>query len=140
MKYKLISYLKQIIGKTKNMKNSPKTIKIDGDEYVRKEDYTPAEELDGMKYVIVRGDRSGVFAGYLEKQKGQEVILLNARRIWYWDGASSLSQLAEEGTSKPENCKFPCEMKKVQILDVIEIIECTEKARLSIKDVKIWKQ
>lgn len=119
--------------------NDTKVIKIDDVEYIRKDEYEPAEELDGKEYVIIRGEKSGVFAGYLESKKNNEVVLLNARRIWYWDGASSLSQLAMEGTSKPENCKFPCEVKKIRILDVIEIIECTEKARQSIKSVNVWK-
>lgn len=37
------------------------------------------------EYVIVRGDRSGVFAGNIVERNGQEVKLKNCRRIWYWD-------------------------------------------------------
>ena len=88
------------------MKDSPKRIKIDNVEYVPATSIK-AEKFDGMEYVIVRTYSAGVFAGYLEKRNGQEVILRQARRIWYWDGAASLSQLAEEGTKRPENCKFP---------------------------------
>ena len=112
---------------------------IDGKTYVPKDTYEPAEKLDGLEYIIVRGQNSGVFAGYLKSRNNQEVILLNARRIWYWSGASSLSQLAMEGTSDPSNCKFPCEVKKVQILDAIEVLDCTEVARESIKSVNVWK-
>ena len=122
------------------MKTKIGEITIDGQVYVPKNEYISAEKLDGLDYVIVRGDRSGVFAGYLKSRKDREVILLNARRIWYWDGASSLSELAEEGTSKPENCKFPCEVKRIQILDAIEVLDCSEKSRLSIKEVAIWTQ
>ena len=92
------------------------------------------------KNVIVRTYSAGVFSGYLAKKDGQEVILNNARRIWYWDGAASLSQLAMEGTSKPENCKFPCEVAEITLMQVIEIIPCTNKAIKSIKGVKVWKQ
>lgn len=49
---------------------------------------------DYMKYVIVRTYTAGAFAGELESRNGREVVLLNARRIWYWSGAASLSQLA----------------------------------------------
>ena len=56
------------------------------------------------KYVIVRTYSAGVFAGNLESKQKDEVVLSNARRIWYWDGAATLSQLAMEGTQKPENC------------------------------------
>ena len=111
---------------------------IDGQVYVPKNSYQKAEKLDGMEYVIVRGDRSGVFAGYLESRKEREVILRQARRIWYWDGANSISQLAEDGTSKPDTCKFPKAVNKIQILDVIEVIDCTKTAMESIQSVKVW--
>jgi hypothetical protein len=91
-----------------------------------------------MKYVIVRTYSAGVFAGELESKNGQEVVLKNARRLWYWDGAASLSQLAMEGTSKPENCKFPCEVERVELLQAIEILDVTDKAKKSIKSVEIW--
>ena len=117
------------------------TIKIDDVEYVRKESINkPAESLNGMPYVIVRTYSAGVFAGFLEKRDGQEVVMRQARRIWYWDGAASLSQLATEGTSKPQNCKFPCAVDRVELLQAIEIINCTEKAKKSIGEVSIWKQ
>lgn len=92
------------------------------------------------KYVIVRTYSAGVFAGELESRKGQEVVLRNARRIWYWDGAASLSQLAVDGTSKPENCKFPCAVDRVELLQAIEILDVTPKARSSIEGVQVWKE
>lgn len=88
--------------------------------------------------VIVRGDRSGVFYGEFVKREGQEVELKNCRRLWYWDGANSISELAEKGTKKPNNCKFTVTVDKIEILDVIEIIECTDKAIKSIEGVNIW--
>ncbi len=93
-----------------------------------------------MKYVIVRTYSAGVFAGELEARNGKEVILRNVRRLWYWDGAASLSQLAMEGTSKPDNCKFPCEVDRIELLEAIEILDVTDKAKASIKSVKIWKE
>jgi len=89
-------------------------------------------------YVIVRTYSAGVFAGEFVSRKGQEVILKNARRIWYWSGAASLSQLAMEGTSKPNECKFPCEVSEVELLQAIEIINVTNKAKESIKGVPVW--
>lgn len=91
-----------------------------------------------MRYVIVRTTSAGVFAGEFESRNGREVVLRNARRIWYWDGAASLSQLAMEGTCKPNECKFPCEVGKVELLEATEILDVTEKARKSIKSVPIW--
>lgn len=92
----------------------------------------------GIK-VIVRGDRSGVFFGTLEERNGQEVTLSNCRRIWYWDGAASISQLAVDGTSKPEECKFTVVVSEILILDAVEIIACTDRAIKSIESVRIWK-
>jgi len=97
-------------------------------------------ESEGQKYVIVRTYSAGVFAGYIESRNGQEVVMRNARRIWYWSGASSLSQLAEEGTKDPDNCKFPCEVDRVELLQVIEILDVTARAEVSIKGVKVWYQ
>ena len=120
---------------------NPKTIKIDEVEYVRMDSIeAKAESLNGMDYVIIRGDRSGVFAGYLESRKDREVIIRECRRLWYWDGASSLSQLSVDGVSKPGTCKFPVAVEKAEILDVIEVIPATEKARKSIECVGVWKQ
>ena len=68
------------------------------------------------KYVIVRTYSAGVFAGTLVSRTGQEVVLRNARRLWFWSGAASLSQLAMEGTQDPANCKFPCEVECVELL------------------------
>jgi hypothetical protein len=100
----------------------------------------PPRSKNFLKYVIVRTYSAGVFAGELESRKGQEVVLLNARRLWYWKGAASLSQLATDGTSCPSECKFPCEVSKVELLQAIEIIDVTDKAKASIKGVPTWQQ
>lgn len=92
------------------------------------------------KFVIVRTYSAGVFAGYFESRIGQEVVLRNARRIWYWKGAASLSQLAMEGTKCPKECKFPCSVSRVELLQAIEILDCTEEARISIEGVPVWEE
>ena len=99
-----------------------------------------AKPRDGMKYCIVRTYSAGVFAGYLEKKEGKEVVVRDARRIWSWAGAATLSQLSIDGTADPGNCKFPEAVNSVILTEAVEIIECTEVARLSIKGVKIWKK
>lgn len=115
-------------------------IVIDGVTYVPEGSVqTPAKSVKGMKYVIVRTYSAGVFAGYLKKREGREAELLNVRRLWYWDGAASLSQLAVDGVSKPENCKFPTELPSIELTEVIEVIPCSEKAKTSIDSVPVWK-
>lgn len=92
------------------------------------------------KKVIVRGDMSGVFFGILTEKDGREVKLEKCRRLWYWDGAASISQLAVDGTSNPVECKFTVTVDEIEILDAIEIIPCTKKAIKSIEGVKEWKR
>lgn len=90
-------------------------------------------------YVIVRTYSAGVHAGYLESLDGKEATLKNSRRLWYWDGAASLSQLAVDGVSKPENCKFAVTLPLLILTEAIEIIPCTEKAKVCIEGIKEWK-
>lgn len=122
----------------------PKTeIEIDGEKYVLASSvkaFEPAKTVKGLKYVIARTYSAGVFAGYLKERKGKEATLLNARRIWYWAGAASLSQLAIDGTSKPKECKFPTEVPEVLLTEVIEVLPVSEKARKSIAEVVEWKE
>lgn len=98
-----------------------------------------AVNTDGLKYCIVRSARAGVHAGWVSKRNGMEVTVLCARRLWYWSGAASLSQLAVDGVSNPDGCKFPCEVSSVDVTEAIEVIPCTEKARKSIAEVPIWR-
>ena len=91
------------------------------------------------KKVIVRADRAGVFYGTLKEKEGNEVILTRCRRLWYWDGARSISQLAIDGTNKPSSCKFTDYVAEIVVLGVIEIIPCSEKSINSIESVSVWK-
>jgi hypothetical protein len=92
------------------------------------------------KFVIARTYSAGVFAGNLDSRVGQEVVLTNARRLWYWSGANSLSQLAVTGTSDPKNCKFPVAVPRVELLQVIEILDVTPEGESSIKAVPVWQK
>ena len=92
------------------------------------------------KYYIVRGDRSGVFFGNIKERNGREVEMENVRRLWYWEGACSLSELAQKGTTEPDDCKFSVTVDECLILDAIEILTCTKEAINSIKGVKEWKK
>ena len=91
------------------------------------------------KYYMVRSYSAGVFMGKIKSRKGKEAVLTDARRIWYWSGAASLSQLATEGTSNPSGCKFPCSVPQVTLTEVIELIPMTAKAKQSIDGVPVWK-
>lgn len=115
-----------------------KEIVVDGVKYIPSSEAGKADKLDGLEYKVVRTYSAGVFAGYLESENGQEVILRKARRLWYWSGAASLSQLAEDGVKNISDCKFPKEVSRVKLLQAIEILDCTKKAQESIASVPEW--
>lgn len=92
------------------------------------------------RYYIIRCDRAGVFAANIKERSGDEAVLTNCRRLWYWDGAASLSQLATDGVTAPRNCKFTVAVPEMTVLGVIEIIPCSNEAEKIIKAVPEWKR
>ena len=91
-------------------------------------------------YVIVRCASAGVFAGVLAKADYKtEVTLKHARRIWYWKGAASLSELALHGVKHPKECKFAVELPSVYLTGVIEIIPTSDIAQTNIRSVAEWR-
>ena len=108
---------------------------IDGETYVKKSALPKVSD----DYVVVRTYSAGVHAGELVSRNGKEVVLRNARRIWYWEGAASLSQLAMEGVSKPQNCKFAVPVTEITLTEAIEIIPAMDKGIASIKGVPSWR-
>ena len=92
------------------------------------------------KYCIVRGDRSGVFAGTVTAQNGREVVFENVRRLWRWYGATDCFQLSKEGVRDvKDNNRITVEVSQMAILDAIEIIPCTPEAEKSIREMGEWK-
>lgn len=103
-------------------------------------DYNEKEIAKDYQYYLIRSSTAGVFAANLVgSQESNSLELRNARRIWYWEGAASLSEMSVRGVKNPENCKFPIAIESMRVFDVIEIIPCTKEAELSIKNVPEWK-
>lgn len=94
------------------------------------------------KYSIIRCRSAGVFMAQVvvRSQDGMQATLKDSRRLWYWSGASSLSQLAMEGTKNPDACKFPISLPEQDVTEVIEVIPMTQLAEKKIKAVPVWKQ
>ena len=91
------------------------------------------------KYVIVRGDRSGVFAGTLVSQEDRKVVLSGVRRLWRWYGATECLQIATDGVKRPKECRFTLTAESITLLDAIEVIPTTAEAEAIIKAVPVWK-
>lgn len=122
------------------MEQSFEEMNINGKVYVPKgQDYRSAQKIDGMECVLVRTYSAGVHFGYLKSRENKNVELVKSIRIWRWDGADSLSQIAVDGVGKPENCKFSVEVSSIILTEAIEIIALTEKARINLYNVKTWK-
>lgn len=119
------------------------TITINGEEYVKKSEVenfgTMAQNTEGLSYVCVRTYSAGVHCGYLKEREGKEIELVEARRIWKWSGAFTLSELATKGVSDPKNCKFSCTVPEIYITEAIEIIPMTETAKKSIEGVAAYE-
>ena len=94
------------------------------------------------KKCIVRTNRAGVFFGTVQEYDSEtrECLIANCRRLWYWDGACSLSQLAVEGSKKQSNCKFTVTVEQIVVMEVIEIIPCTTEAIKNIEMAAEWKK
>ena len=112
-------------------------LKVDSIE-INGETYFKEVQTNSLPYVIVRTYSAGVFTGFLKSRDGKEGVMKDARRLWYWSGAASLSQLAMEGVKNPNECKFPCTVDEVILTEIVEIITCTKEAKKSIDSVKIW--
>lgn len=94
---------------------------------------------EGLKYCVIRTYSAGVHTGYVKERNGKEVTLINARRLWKWAGAFTLSEIAVNGVSNPDECKFSVEVPEIILTEAIEIIPCTQKAEEIIKEVKAYE-
>ena len=125
--------------------SKPDSIMIDDQKYIRSDAVNePSEKVEGMQYCVIRSYGAGVFCGYLKEQKsdlnGVNVELINSRRIHYWDGACSLSQLAIDGSKNIDNCRIAMVVPIQFIANVIEIIPMTKKASQMIQGAELWKK
>ena len=94
-----------------------------------------------MEKSIIRTYSAGVFFGEVTKQEntpaGVIVTIKYCRRLWYWNGAASLSELSQSGVKRGGN-KFSVTVPEMVVAGVIEIIPCTKKAVESITAVPVW--
>lgn len=90
-------------------------------------------------YYIVRANEAGVFFGKIKERSHDEVTMTDVRKLWYWDGAAAVEQLAVDGVSKPKNCQFTVVIDEMIIANPIQIIPCTNKAYKSLSEVPAWK-
>ena len=121
------------------------TIEINGKTYVLQSSIkttTPVKiNKKGLSYCVIRTYSAGVFSGWIDRQiKGQEATIYDSRRLWYWKGANSLSQLANDGVANPTECQFAQVVLETDLKQIIEVIPISEKGKKSIDEVKVWQK
>jgi hypothetical protein len=90
------------------------------------------------KYFIVRADRAGVFFGKIKSKTLHEVVMTDVRKIYYWDGASAVEQISQDGVN--DNSKLTIVVPEMTIANPIQVIECSQKAIENLKSHKAWKK
>lgn len=127
------------------MNENQNEIELNGEIYIKKssvENMTPSieEDEENHPYCIFRGHECGVHAGYLVESQvfgsPNAFKVAKARRLWRWDSKFTLTELANNGVRKAENCKFSEPSKNdVLLLDVFEVLSCTKESAKWLQEV-----
>jgi len=88
------------------------------------------------KYVLTRSYASGVRVGFLKSYdpETRHAYLTETRRLFYWEGAFTLDTVAMNGI---KGGKMPMEIPEIMLSDVLEIIQCSEKAAKNLKNFPV---
>lgn len=97
-------------------------------------------KINENQYYIVRTNRAGVFFGKIKERSADEVTMTDVRKLWHWEGACAVEQLAIDGTKKPSGCNFTVIVPEMTVAEPIQIIPCTEKATASLSGVAVWQR
>lgn len=95
------------------------------------------QKMTGEK-VLVRTYSAGVHYGELVDHEGKEVVLKNTRRLWYWRGAFTLSEIALTGLNQDAS-KLSVALPKIYLSEVIEIIPVSDAAAKCIEGVVAYE-
>ncbi len=122
--------------------SKPETMMIDNVKYIREDSISQKADIlpDNTEFCIIRTYSAGVHAGYINRDCDKKATVYKSYRVWYWDGAASLSQLAVDGSSAPENCKISIQVPEIDLKEIIEVIPCTKKSKSFFEDVNKWKK
>ena len=91
------------------------------------------EQMHVGEYVLIRTYSAGVHFGKLVKREGKEVLLDEARRIWSWDGAFTLSEVSESGVGSG---KISAKIDGILLTQAIEIMKLSIKSKENLYGLK----
>ena len=85
---------------------------------------------------LVRSYDAGVYFGTVTKVDGETVRIENVRNIWSWDGASCLSQVANDGIKDGQVSPV---VGSMVLNRCCQIIPCSDKAIANLEKQRAWK-
>ena len=90
------------------------------------------------KKIIARIERAGVFHGTLDYIDNEIIRLKDVRRIYYWNGALSVTDIAAKGIT---GGKVTVPVSTVEFMSdkIVELNECSDESTKSIEAIKPWK-
>lgn len=91
------------------------------------------------KKIIARIDRAGVFHGTLAAKDAETTTMTDVRRIYYWRGALSVTDMSVTGVKAGSKVTVPAKRVEFETTKVVELIECTDEASKSIESIEPWK-
>lgn len=95
------------------------------------------------KICLVRSYASGVHFGEVIDEfftaAGKVVILKDSRRIHYWSGAASLTQIANDGIKNKDSSRLTQILPEIEVVNVCETIPISEKAIKQLESHPIWQ-
>lgn len=83
------------------------------------------------RYVIIRTYSEGVHIGVLRRFEGREVELTDCRRIWSWQGANTLHEIALRGVHTGSRVSEAIEA--ILLTQAGEIIPVTPEAEANLR-------
>lgn len=81
------------------------------------------------QHCVVRTYSAGVHLGVVQAKDGKCVVLAGARRLWRWQGAFTLNEVASKGVAKTS--RIAVEVPLIELTEAIEIIPTSDEARAS---------
>lgn len=94
-------------------------------------------------YVLARCTQAGVHAGYVVSTDEYHTVLRNVRRVHYWTGAASLSEIAVYGLNPAKSgaSRIAAAVPTLRLRDsdICELTVCTEAGRRSVEGMPVWR-
>lgn len=87
------------------------------------------------KFVLIRTYSAGVHFGTLIEKNGKEVTLKDARRLWSWTGALSLSEIAMKGVNL-SGSKISVPVDEIVLTEATEIILVNKSSNLPGNEIR----